>query len=97
MTSKIVTANRLRDGRVVYLAVDGGWSERIEESRRAADEAEAKVLLQAAEAAVEARLVVDPYIIEVAEEGERIRPLRYRETIRATGPSVETLCETRSE
>jgi hypothetical protein len=37
---------------------------------------------------VAARVVVGPYLIDVAVEGGTIRPLHYREMIRARGPSV---------
>ena len=37
--TRIVTANRLRDGLVVFLSADGAWSERIGDAAAAADEA----------------------------------------------------------
>ena len=88
MSLQVVTANRLRDGIVVYLAADGGWRERVADAALADDQGER--LMALASAAVEARLVVDPYLIEVVEDGGLVRPSRYREVIRATGPSVET-------
>ena len=36
----------------------------------------------------EAAIVVDPYAIKVTDEGGEIRPVRYRERIRAFGPPV---------
>ncbi|MDP6389669.1 MAG: DUF2849 domain-containing protein [Alphaproteobacteria bacterium] len=90
MSLQVVTANRLRDGIVVYLAADGGWRQRVADAALALDQGEAERLMALASAAVEARLVVDPYLIEVVEDGGLVRPSRYREVIRATGPSVET-------
>ena len=88
MSLRVVTANRLGDGAVVYLSGDGDWSEWIAAARVGADDVEAERLMAAAQRAVEEPAVVEPYLIEVAVEGETVRPLRYREVIRATGPTV---------
>jgi hypothetical protein len=45
-------------------------------------------LQQIAEAAVARALVVAPYLIEVSEQDGRLLPARYRERIRAEGPSI---------
>lgn len=88
MSQKIVSANRLGDGLVVYLGNDNSWSTGIAHSRIADDDAAAEVLLARARKAEADRKVVDPYLIEVAEIDGELRPTRYREFIRATGPSV---------
>ncbi len=88
MTLKVLTANRLRDGLVVYLAADGRWSERIGEGRIAAGEAASAELEAGAAAAVAAQRVVAPYLIAVSDKDGVIRPIRYREEIRALGPTV---------
>jgi hypothetical protein len=88
MSTKIFNANDINHGRVVYLAADGSWSERIADAaivQSAEDEARLQAI---ADAAFEARQVVDVYAIDVAIEDSRIRPLVYRERIRAEGPSV---------
>jgi hypothetical protein len=90
MRLKVATANRLRDGLVVYLAGDGGWSEAIGEGRVAGDEAGASLLMEAAARAVDAQEVVEPYLMEVAADDAGLRPLRLRERIRAAGPTVQT-------
>jgi hypothetical protein len=84
----VLTANRLQDGIVVYLAADGGWVESIEGAviARSADEARS---LQAQGARDAARnVVVEPYLAEVAEAGGRAVPARMRERVRVEGPSV---------
>ena len=84
----VLTANRLQDGVVVYLAADGGWVESIEGAliARSADEARS---LQAQGARDAARnVVVEPYLAEVAETGSRPVPARMRERVRVEGPSV---------
>lgn len=76
-----VTANRLDDGRVVYFTAAGGWSEQVDDAA-VAEASEAEALLRRARAA--APTVIDPYAIEIAAE----RPGRFRERLRALGPSV---------
>ncbi len=87
MTDKIVTANRLDDGLVVYLN-GAGWSERIEDAHIAGDDAAADGLLAEAEGPGQEIRVVGPYLIEIALEGAEPRPVSYREAIRAQGPTV---------
>lgn len=88
MALQMITANRLTDGAVVFLAGGDRWPQRFEEGRLANDAAEAAALQQAAEAAVARAEVVGPYLIEVSERNGRLLPSRYRERIRAEGPSV---------
>jgi uncharacterized protein DUF2849 len=88
MALQMITANRLSDGTVVFLAGQGRWVERFDDGYLANDEAEAAALLQIAEAAVAKAEVVAPYLIEVSEQEGRLLPARYRERIRAEGPSV---------
>lgn len=88
MTFQVLTANRLRDGQVVYLRDDDSWSEHFRDAIVADSDEMAKTLLTLAARAVEKHLVVDPYLFAVAVEGSEIRPLSRREIIRAAGPSV---------
>ena len=83
---QIVTANRLRDGRVVFRDRNGGWVETID-AAAVADAAEAKALVEAAAADVAARLIVDPYAIDVVREAACLVPKTMREKIRAGGPT----------
>ena len=88
MTLKIVTANRLREGDVVYLSAEGGWSEWISDSAVAQSPEEESQLIEIAERAVGDQLVVGPYPMQVARDDGRIRPLGQREIIRAKGPTI---------
>ncbi|MGF1640254.1 MAG: DUF2849 domain-containing protein [Rhodospirillales bacterium] len=88
MTVHVVTANRLEDGAVIYLAGDGGWSERIGASRLAEGKEEGEAMLAEAERAIAERKVVAPYLIDVVVDGDDVRPTRFRERIRAYGPPV---------
>lgn len=83
-----LTANRLADGRVVYLDAGGQWSEWIEEAQVHSGEKAGAAAMAAAEEAVNAGAIVAPYLVDVVEEDGVIRPMSYREFIRANGPSV---------
>ncbi len=85
MTLQIVTANRLDDGLVVYLAADGGWSEALADAAPAATEEAAAALMDAAEAVVTQRRVIGPYLMAVVEAAGTIHPVGTREIIRASG------------
>ena len=90
MTTQIVTANRLIDGIVVYFTSDETWSQWIADAHVCADESGAEASLSLALACVAQNEVVDAYLIEVVAEASTIKPVRYRETIRAKGPTVST-------
>jgi hypothetical protein len=81
----VVTANRLDDGIVVYLAPSGAWTEDIAEAARAESEDEVKALEVTAEEAVRERLVIGvyPMPIEVKDDGT-VDPISVRERIRAS-------------
>jgi Protein of unknown function (DUF2849) len=85
---KIVTANRLREGDVVYLTDGGAWSTHLNESRATRDAEELQAMLAEAAAAAAARQVVAVYDMEVAEVDGILQPLSTREIIRAAGPTV---------
>jgi sulfite reductase (NADPH) hemoprotein beta-component len=86
--AKIVSANRLRDGAVVFLGESGGWSLAVDEAAVAPDDARAAELLAIGAAAAAAQIVVAPYLVEVKLDDGRVVPLTYRERIRAFGPSI---------
>jgi uncharacterized protein DUF2849 len=88
MTAKIVTANRLGDGLVVYLTLDGAWTPRIAEAEVARDAAGDSALLARAEAREQATRVVGAYLMDVTWEAGLVSPISNREFIRAFGPSV---------
>jgi hypothetical protein len=79
----VVTANRLVDGIVVYLAPDGSWTEEIARARIAATEDETQALESQAEQAVKDRIVVAMYAMPVEIKDGAVDPLSVRERIRA--------------
>lgn len=84
---KILTANRLVDGEVVWLARDHSWAETINVAEIARDK-EAEARLEAiGEQAKRDNLVVDVNLIDVELADGAIVPIRLRERIRAAGPT----------
>ena len=83
-----MTANRLRDGAVVFLAAGSVWTTDIDRAEVAADAASAQRLAAVGERDAAAQIVVGPYLIAVERRGRGLHPLVYRERIRAFGPSV---------
>jgi hypothetical protein len=80
----VVTANRLDDGIVVYLAPGGAWTEDIEKARRAETDEEVKALEAEAETSVRDRVVIGVYPMPVAMKDDgTVDPISVRERIRA--------------
>lgn len=82
---KAVTANRLGDGAVVYLAGDETWTSDLSAAARFDDEA-AKAALETAQA--RATEIADAYLIDVDDKGAPAGRETLRETIRKSGPTV---------
>ena len=89
MVTKVVTANRLREGDVVYLSADGSWSEWLGDALVVDDKDGEAALLARAEESVLARQVIGPYAMKVELVDGQIHPLGQRETIRAGGPTIQ--------
>lgn len=85
-----MTANRLRDGEVVFLTRAGTWSENIDESALALEkEAAAGLVAQGAKAVAETH-VTGPYLFDAERKDGHVRALHIRERIRTLGPTVRT-------
>lgn len=87
MTTRILIAQRLVDGIVVFAGAEG-WIEHIDEAAVAHDDDAAAALSARGEAGIAANEIVDPALIEVTREDGRIVPAHIRERIRAAGPTV---------
>lgn len=87
---KIVSANDLMDGDVVYLTASHVWSRKITDALVATDEHEAEALLEKGEARQD--LIVGAYLLDVAiaEDGTP-SPTHFREKYRLNGPSIDYL------
>lgn len=88
---KAITANRLRDGEVVFLKAEGVWVERLDEATLYEDAATAEAALAAARAQADRdRFGVDVYAFDLTLKDGRPTPVKTRERIRALGPTVRT-------
>jgi hypothetical protein len=81
--AQMLTANRLKDGTVLYWRGEG-WAETLAEGDVFAGQADADAALAKAQAFVAGNDVVSPYLFDVRDG----KPVKEREIIRAQGPSV---------
>jgi hypothetical protein len=87
--AKVITANDLRNGLVVFLDGEGGWTVEIAEARVLEDGPDLDDAVARANAQADARVVVEPYPVDVVVTDGIPVPVRLRERIRAErGPTV---------
>ena len=87
--AKVITANDLRDGLVVFLDHDGGWTHAIAQARVVEDGIDLEQATAYAQGQHDARIVVEPYPVDVTVTGGVPVPVRLRERIRAErGPTI---------
>lgn len=84
-TPKVVTANRLLEGDVVWMTPEGGWSARMSDALLIGVEAVATERLAAAEA--QSDRIVGPYLADATPGPDGPRPVHFREAFRTRGPS----------
>ena len=84
-TPKVLTANALLEGDVVWLAADGHWTRQMDEAALIEDEASAELHLLDAHA--RAHEVVGPYLAEAKRGPKGPEPTHFREAFRTRGPS----------
>ena len=84
-TPKVVTANDLRLGDVVYLTAADTWSRRHGEAELIEDEARAQLRLHFAMA--QRNVVVGAYLADARRGANGPEPTHFRETFRTRGPS----------
>ena len=83
-TPKVVTANLLRDGAVVYRTEDDAWSLDLADAEVLTDEAVAQMRLVDAD---DAAVVVGVYLADVTPGDDGPVPTHFREAFRAAGPT----------
>lgn len=88
--AKVITANNLGDGLVVFLDGEGGWTVHIAGARVLHDGPDLEEASVYAQQQHDARIVVEPYPIDVVVGDDGIPvPVRLREKIRADrGPTI---------
>jgi len=83
--AQVLTANRLADGEVVYLATGDAWVEDLSRAQVLASAEESKAALEKGADAERELHVVNAYLLDMAPAGA---PVKMREIIRAAGPTV---------
>jgi len=84
-TPKVVTANHLIEGDVVYLTESDEWTRHLSEAEVITDEAHAQLRQLQAEA--ETETVIGVYLADVTPGATGPEPTHFREDFRRTGPS----------
>ncbi|ABD54691.1 DUF2849 domain-containing protein [Jannaschia sp. CCS1] len=84
-TPKVVTANALLEGDVVYLTKQGHWTRLHAEADLIEDQATADIRLLEAQAL--AHEVVGPYLADAIAGENGPEPVHFREAFRTRGPS----------
>lgn len=84
-TPKVVTANALLEGDVVYLTEDDRWTRRLEEAELIEDEAHAAIRLLHADR--QRAVVVGAYLADARAGANGPEPVHFREEFRRRGPS----------
>ena len=84
----ILSANRLTDGVVVFLAASGDWVEGVAGAQVFADKASLDAGTQRAQRAVARNIVVDVAPVDVVLTPRGPEPTHIRDRIRAMGPTV---------
>ncbi len=84
-TPKVVTANALIEGDVIWLTADDQWTRCMDDAELIVDEAHGQLRLLFAEA--QADKIVGPYLADAAGGAKGPEPTHFRETFRTRGPS----------
>ena len=83
-TPKVVTANALLEGDVIYQTATG-WTRDLAQAEVLTDEADADIRM--IDASAQTGAVVGVYLADVVLEGGIPHPTHFREDFRARGPS----------
>lgn len=85
-TPKVITANHLLEGDVIYMTNSGDWTRSLSEAVLLTDEADADLRL--IEAQQQTAVTVGAYLADAkADDAGNPAPTHFREEFRRTGPS----------
>ncbi len=84
-TPKVVTANALIEGDVIWLTEDDRWTRDMAEAELIEDEAHAQLRLLFAQS--QPGQIVGAYLADAASGAQGPEPTHFRETFRSRGPS----------
>lgn len=92
---KVISANGLADGIVVYFVAAGVWTKEMAKAKTFSSDEDVKSALVLAKADVANRLIVDPFDVEIkASAAGDLEPVSMRNAIRANGPTIDFLPHT---
>ena len=83
--SKVVTANDLRSGEVIYLRFPHDWTPELNKASVITDNDLAQAGLAFAQG--QANVIVGAYLSDVVAEADGPKASHFRDTFRSTGPS----------
>ena len=89
--AKVVTANLLATGSVVFLAPDGSWVAEVDQARLFDDAESAEDGLAQAKADADRAIVLEPFVTEAGPKTDGRPAMTLRDTIRAYGPTIQFL------
>ncbi|UWQ80599.1 DUF2849 domain-containing protein [Leisingera sp. S132] len=84
-TPKVITANDLLEGDVIYFTADDTWTRELSEAELITDEADAQLRLLEAEK--QNIRIVGAYLADAKAGPNGPEPTHFREEFRRTGPS----------
>ena len=90
MPTRVITANRLLDGAVVWRDAAGGWVNRIDQAAASDSDETVTRMMESAQDDEAAGIVIGPYEVEIEDGAESgtVLPAHLRERIRAGGPTI---------
>jgi|SRR5271154_4130503 len=87
--AQVISANRLKDGVVVYLDQQGAWVEHLAAAAAFASDHECQIGLEKAGVAIASNMIVDPLVVPIVEEADGRHATTLRNAIRDLGPTVK--------
>ncbi|MGD9740295.1 MAG: DUF2849 domain-containing protein [Bauldia sp.] len=85
---KVLTANRLIDGLVIFVGPDRTWVTDVNDAAILEDGPTLDAAVALGQEGVVGKFLIDPYPVDVTVEDGKPVPVRLRELIRAKGPTV---------
>ena len=87
--SKVISANEIVTGLVVFLSADGRWVDTIDAAAVYADAAAADVGMAHAKRDEKRAIVIDPFVVDRKDGVEGRQAMTLRNAIRAYGPTID--------
>jgi sulfite reductase (NADPH) hemoprotein beta-component len=88
---KVISANDLADGTVVYFKSEGAWTKEITQAKTFTSDDEIAAGLALAKADEKRDLIVDPFAVDVLSKDGHLEAVSLRNAIRANGPTIKFL------